>query len=203
MNDSSELSINSSYTKIKTQIDESLFLSKNGNTFDLQNSLNHLYMNFNQRGSGSLIIDLPNKIKLGECFVLMLQYDWTGDKDIREVWAENAFFCIIGDYTTNMETSTNLTLLFKLLHYENGGLDSIIKNTRHLKIQPEILRNYLNLFALQLLKLLNHQTELPKSFMEEYVNIINKEDFDYKKFGKTSHDILEIYYQIQKTLSIW
>jgi hypothetical protein len=160
-------------------------------------------MNFNQRGSGSLIIDFPNKIKLGECFVLMLQYDWTGDKEIREVWAENAFFCIIDDYIRKLETPANLSLLFKLLHYENGGLNTIMKQTRHLSTQPEILRNYLNLFALELLELLNHQTELPKSFMEEYVNTINKEDFDFKKFAKTNDDILEIYYQIQKTLFAW
>jgi hypothetical protein len=197
MNDSSE-----SITTIKTQIDESLFLSKNGNTFDIQNSLHRLYMNFNQRGSGSLIIDFPNKIKLGECFVLMLKYDWIrGDEDIREVWAENAFYCIIDDYRENLETPENLTILFKLLFYEDGALNSIIKNTRHLKIKQEILRNYLNLFALQLLKLLNYQTELPKSFMEEYVNVITKENFETEKFAKTSDDVLEIFYQIQKTLS--
>ena len=200
MNDSSESSINSSFTKIKSQIDESLFLSKNGNTFDIQNSLHHLYMNFNQRGSGLLIIDFPNKIKLGECFVLMLKYDWMRDEDIREVWAENAFYCIIDDYRENLETPGNLTILFKLLFYENGALNSIINNTRHLKTQPEILKNYLNLFALQLLELLNYQTKLPKSFMEEYVNIINKENFETEKFAQTSDDVLQIFYQIQKTL---
>lgn len=198
MNDYSE-----TITTIKTQIDESLFLSKNGNTFDIQNSLHRLYMNFNQRGSGSLIIDFPNKIKLGECFVLMLKYDWMRDEDIREVWAENAFYCIIDNYRENLETPENLTILFKLLFYEDGALNSIIKNTRHLKIEKEILRNYLNLFALQLLKLLNYQTELPKSFMEEYVNVITKENFETEKFAKTSDDVLEIFYQIQKTLSIF
>lgn len=61
----------------------------------LQQQLYQLYLNFNQKGGGKLIVNYPEKDKLAECFTLMIMFDWINDNDIREVWAEDGFYCII------------------------------------------------------------------------------------------------------------
>ena len=61
----------------------------------LIDSLNRLYGMFNKSGGGKLITSYSNKQGLGECFTMMLEHDWVHDSDIREVWAENGFYCYI------------------------------------------------------------------------------------------------------------
>lgn len=60
----------------------------------LQQSLFVLYKEFNCRGGGRKIINFDRKDQLCECFNMMLRYDWMNDSDIREVWAEDGFYCI-------------------------------------------------------------------------------------------------------------
>ena len=60
----------------------------------LQQSLFVLYKEFNCRGGGRKIINFDRTDQLCECFDMMLVYDWMNDSDIREVWAEDGFYCI-------------------------------------------------------------------------------------------------------------
>lgn len=66
-----------------------------GNTTAIQQALFELYSCFNKPGGGSLIINYPNKSDLGLCFAFMLKYDWENNSSIREVWAENGFYCFM------------------------------------------------------------------------------------------------------------
>lgn len=81
--------------KIKQQVNSALRFYNERNTSALQQQLYELYLNFNKAGGGKYIINYPNKDELAECFTLMLRFDWINDADIREVWAENGFYCII------------------------------------------------------------------------------------------------------------
>ena len=80
---------------IKRQVQNAIHLYERQNILILQQQLYELYSNFNQIGGGKLIINYPNKDQLAECFTMMLKFDWMNDNDIREVWAENGFYCII------------------------------------------------------------------------------------------------------------
>lgn len=86
--------------KVKQQVNNALSYYNERNTNALQQQLYELYLNFNKAGGGKYIINYPNKDELAECFTLMLRYDWINDHDIREVWAENGFYCII-EYITD------------------------------------------------------------------------------------------------------
>lgn len=81
--------------KIKRQVQNAIHLYECQNIPALQQQLYELYSNFNQIGGGKLIVNYPNKDQLAECFTMMLRFDWMNDNDIREVWAENGFYCII------------------------------------------------------------------------------------------------------------
>lgn len=76
-------------------VNECLELELKGRINELQNSLYKLYALFNKPGGGQLIINYQCKDNLALCFAFMLQYDWMNDPDIREVWAENGFYCIV------------------------------------------------------------------------------------------------------------
>ena len=82
-------------TSIDTLVNECLQLETKGNIDKLQDSLYRLYTFFNRPGGGQLIINYPRKDNLALCFAFMLHYDWIHDSDIREVWAEDGFYCII------------------------------------------------------------------------------------------------------------
>ena len=60
----------------------------------LQFKLYELCSKLNKPSSGRFITEYDEKDRLCEVFTLCLQYDWMNDSDIREVWAENAFYCI-------------------------------------------------------------------------------------------------------------
>lgn len=81
-------------------VNECLNLELKGNVSELQNSLYRLYALFNKPGGGQLIINYHRKDNLALCFAFMLKYDWIHDSDIREVWAEDGFYCIV-DYIKN------------------------------------------------------------------------------------------------------
>ena len=81
--------------RIKRQVQSAIHLYECQNIPALPQQLYELYSNFNQIGGGKLIVNYPNKDQLAECFTMMLRFDWMNYNDIREVWAENGFYCII------------------------------------------------------------------------------------------------------------
>ena len=84
----------SAFSGIKSDVDSIISVFEAGNIPLLQQKLYELYSKFNKPGGGRLITSFPEKDRLCEVFNLCLQYDWIYDSDIREVWSENAFYCI-------------------------------------------------------------------------------------------------------------
>lgn len=89
---------------IKRDVDNSISAFESGNVSLLQDRLYRLISQLNKPQSGQLIIDYPEKDRLCECFSLCLRFDWMHDSDIREVWAENGFYCIIDYLSTQAKT---------------------------------------------------------------------------------------------------
>ena len=79
---------------LKPFVDRAIATFESGDIGQLQNDLYQLVSILNKPGSGRLITTFSQKDRLCEVFNLCLQYDWMNDSDIREVWAENAFYCI-------------------------------------------------------------------------------------------------------------
>ena len=79
---------------LKPYVDRAISTFETGNINQLQNDLFQFASLLNKPGSGRLITEFSQKDRLCEVFNLCLQYDWMNDSDIREVWAENAFYCI-------------------------------------------------------------------------------------------------------------
>lgn len=111
----------------------SLASQNNVNIKALQDALFDLYKLFNKPGGGKLITSFPNKHKLGECFTFMLQYDWMNDSDIREVWAEDGFYCFINTLAkqknaTAMSQAEHMLSLLVLLHLGRESLKPKIQD---------------------------------------------------------------------------
>lgn len=79
---------------LKPYVDRTISIFESGNISLLQKELFQFASLLNKPGSGRLITNYPQKDRLCEVFVMCLMYDWMNDSDIREVWAENAFYCI-------------------------------------------------------------------------------------------------------------
>lgn len=111
---------------IKRLVDEAIREFESGDISSLQNSLYNLYGNFNKFGGGKLIINFPEKDRLSECFCMCLRYDWMNDSDIREVWAEDGFYCIVTHLLNHLYEKQELIVstldLFLLLHYGKNDL---------------------------------------------------------------------------------
>lgn len=89
---------------LDSDVNEAISAFEAGNIETMQNALYHLISKLNKPGSGKLITQYPHKDRLCECFSLCLRYDWMNDSDIREVWAENGFYCIISYLTNDAKT---------------------------------------------------------------------------------------------------
>jgi hypothetical protein len=117
--------------KLENQVNNALKLYEEKNIPALQQQLHELYSNFNRQGGGTLIINYPQKEQLAECFTMMLRFDWMNDADIREVWAENGFYCII-EYINSIHTNEDQIVggldLFLHLCYGKRGLIPQIKD---------------------------------------------------------------------------
>ncbi len=81
-------------SKIDLLVKRSVQLEPKGDIDELQNCLYQLYSLINKPGCSQYIIQYGDKLNLALCFVFMLKYDWVNDPDIREVWAEDGFYCI-------------------------------------------------------------------------------------------------------------
>ena len=82
-------------TSLQALVNKCVEFEAKGKIAEMQECLFQLYSQFNKPGSGSKITSFPEKENLALCFAFMLQYDWIHDQDIREVWAENGFYCIM------------------------------------------------------------------------------------------------------------
>lgn len=119
-----------------------LNLEAQGNIQELQNSLFDLYKSFNRPGGGSLITNYPEKDNLALCFAFLLQYDWMHDSDLREVFAENGFYCIV-DHIMHQsggrqEQAEAMIILFTLLC---TGRNSLILKIQDILNKGKIVGN--------------------------------------------------------------
>ena len=130
------------HVNIKPMVDSCITAFEQGNIAALQNALFKLVSNFNKPGSGKLITGFAEKDRLAECFTLCLQYDWMNDSDIREVWAENGFYCIVDYLATHWNNKQDLIAasldLFLLLHY---GKESLRPKINDILRKPTALGN--------------------------------------------------------------
>ena len=79
---------------LKSYVDNAISTYESGDIDQLQIILFQFGSLLNKPGSGHLITSFSQKDRLCEVFIFCLLYDWMNDSDIREVWAENAFYCI-------------------------------------------------------------------------------------------------------------
>ena len=79
---------------LKRQVDTAISLFEQNNIPALQQKLFEIYSTMNKPGGGRQIVEYDRKDQLCEIFTMCLMYDWMHDSDIREVWAENGFYCI-------------------------------------------------------------------------------------------------------------
>lgn len=110
---------------IMKYVDNILNIYDTGNIPLLQQALYELMNLLSEPGSGCLVVSYPEKDRLSEVYSLCLQYDWMNDNEIREVWAENGFYCIV-EYLRKAETNKDFTIgsfdLFLICTY---GKDSL------------------------------------------------------------------------------
>lgn len=115
-----------SSNNLKTQVDAAINFYEQGNISALQQKLYEIYSGMNKPGGGRQILEFNQKDRLCEIFTLCLRYDWMHDSDIREVWAENGFYCVATYLNEDAKTMQDLLAgaldLFLLLHY---GKDSL------------------------------------------------------------------------------
>lgn len=116
----------SSSESLKTQVDAAIKLFERGNIPALQQKLFEIYSGMNKPGGGKQIVTFNQKDKLGEIFTLCLRFDWMDDSDIREVWAEDGFYCLATYLTKDAKTTLNLVAgaldMFLLIHYGKKNL---------------------------------------------------------------------------------
>ena len=120
-----EQDFRASHSPIKKDVDTIIKTYEDGNISLLQQRLFELYGKLNKPGSGKLVTTYPEKDRLCEYFTLCLQYDWMNDSDIREVWAEDAFYCITDYYLNDAKTkqdhfAAGLDLLWVLYSGKDG-----------------------------------------------------------------------------------
>lgn len=126
---------------LKKQVDKAINLYESNNIIALQQQLYEIYLNFNKPGGGNEIINFPQKEKLGECFSLMIKYDWTKDNDILEVWAENGLYCII-DFINSIHTHQEQVVgAFDLFLHIHISRKYLINNIRGLLVKAKAKNN--------------------------------------------------------------
>lgn len=123
---------------------KAISLFENGDIPALQDCLYRLYSHFNRYGGGRVIVQYPDKDKLGECFCLCLIYDWVKYSDVREVWAEDGFFCVTEHLLQNLSNPQELIVaslnLFNLLHY---GANDLVPKFGDILTKASIVNNHI------------------------------------------------------------
>lgn len=132
----------SNSNSLKALVDKCSSLEVNGQINELQNCLFQIYTQFNRPGGGRAIINYSEKDNLALCFAFMLQYDWVHDSDIREVWAENGYYCIMEhiDHQSNGAQGQveAMIVFFTLLC---AGRDSLKPKIQDILNKAKLVRN--------------------------------------------------------------
>lgn len=118
--------------EVKKLVKQCIDYEAKGKIPELQETLFNLYSMFNKHGGGTLITSYEKKDDLALCFAFMLHYDWMNNNEIREVWAEDGFYCII-DYLDNQPNgrqgqAESMIILFTLLCVGRNSLKPKIKD---------------------------------------------------------------------------
>lgn len=182
---------------IKQLVDEAITNFERGDITSLQYSLYDLYVNFNKRGGGKLIVNFSEKDRLSECFCMCLRYDWENNPDIREVWAEDGFYCIVNHLVNHLYDKQELMVsaldLFLLLHYGRTDLETkfndvlakglmlgnhIFSQKEYAEGAPYLIREFM-FFAATILSpfVAKHPTIISSSLRQVYENA--KTDFEF------------------------
>lgn len=95
--------LRNSDSTLKPYVDNAISAYESGDIYELQDVLSQFISLSSKSGNGKLITRYSQKDKLCEVYNFCLQYDWINDSDIREVWSENAFYCI-AEYFKTIQT---------------------------------------------------------------------------------------------------
>lgn len=128
------------FCNLTYEVSQAVKIEPTGEINELQNHLFNIHTLLSKRGSGKYILDFPNKLNLGLCFAFLLHYDWEHNSSLREVWAENGFYCIM-DYLDNQPNGrqgqeVGMVALFVLLCVGRDSLNHEIQNI----IDKDIIR---------------------------------------------------------------
>ena len=196
-----------SQSPIKKDVDKIIKTYEDGNTRLLQQLLFVLCNKLNKPGSGKLVTTYPEKDRLCEFYIYCLEYDWMNDSDIREVWAENAFYCIIDylkeDAKTNQDHfAASLDLLWVFYLGKDGlvtKFGDVLQSTQFHPVYSSLFshENY-NGGAYQLIREFtwfaaneirpfesSHPQIMKGKFRQEYENALNNEEFKNTPSGNT------------------
>lgn len=111
--------------QMESLVKKCIHYESEGNIRELQNSLYQL----NALCTGKNILKYKEKDELALCFAFMLQYDWIQDSDIREVWAEDGFYCAISYSQMASNHPYAMLILFILLCVGRESLKSKVQDT--------------------------------------------------------------------------
>lgn len=204
---SNEANVSITDSPIKKDVDIIIKTYEDGNIPLLKQQLFQLCNKLNKPGSGMLVTTYPEKDRLCEFYICCLQYDWMNDSDIREVWAENAFYCITDYYLNDAKTNQDrfaagLDLLWVLYCGKDGlvtKFNDVLQRTQsHLAyytvFSPEnyigganhLIREITWFAAKEVQPFESHHPEIMKGrFRQEYENALNNEEFKNTSSGKT------------------
>ena len=192
---------------IKKDVDIIIKTYEGGNIPLLKQQLFQLCNKLNKPGSGVLVTTYPEKDRLCEFYICCLQYDWMNDSDIREVWAENAFYCITDYYLNHAKTNQDrlaagLDLLWVLYCGKDGlvtKFNDVLQRAQFhpihsLLFSPEnynggayhLIREFTWFAAKEIQPFESHHPEIIKGRLrQEYENALNNEEFHNTGNGNT------------------
>ncbi len=81
--------------KVTSLVNACVYLEPRMKISPLLDKLKELDSLINQPGGGKLITDFPDKENLGICFAFMLHYLKGQSSLVREIWAQEGFYCFI------------------------------------------------------------------------------------------------------------
>lgn len=192
---------------IKKEVDIIIKTYEDGNIPLLQQKLFELCNKLNKPGSGKLVTTYPEKDRLCEFYLFCLQYDWMNDNDIREVWAENAFYCITDYYLNTAKTrqdhfAAGLDLLWVFYCGKDGlvtKFNDILQRAQFHPIHSQLfspenynggayhlIREFTWFAATEVQPVESSHPEIMKGkFRQEYENALNNKEFQNTSNGNT------------------
>lgn len=126
MNNQASSSSDFKMSILTSLVNDCLRKNNGDDLYELQTSLAKLNSCLTDPDTCSLIINYPKKVHLGECLYLMLKYDWIRDPEVREMWAEFAFYCLTEDIKYNITSQEgNLASMLDMFLLLDAGGDSL------------------------------------------------------------------------------